>query len=392
MKKRRILVFTGSRAEYGLLRNVIRLLSENEHVELHLLVSGTHLSQKYGGTIREIQQDKFAPIHTVDMELDKNDPVGVCFSMGKALSGYADTMHQLSPDILLILGDRYETFCAAAAASILRIPIAHLFGGEATEGAVDDVLRHAMTKMSHLHFTACERYRHRVIQMGEAPDRVWCVGSLGVENVHLLPVLPEKDVRDYLNLPQDMPYIVATYHPVTLEREKAVHEVEMLLKVLSARPDIATVFTGSNADAGGQEINELLQKYVASHPNFRFFMSLGVERYINTVRYSKGVLGNSSSGVGEVPSLGVPVLDIGNRQKGRERADSVFHADLDEDKVSVALNTLLQPESQRLARYALNPLDKPHTAQRIADTVANFPLQGLLMKSFFEYSQEHSAS
>lgn len=382
--KRRILVFTGSRAEYGLFRNVIRILAKNEQVDLHLLVSGTHLSPQYGFTLGEIERDNLAPIHVVAMDLDRNDSVGVCHSMGKSLPGYADVMQQVAPDILLVLGDRYETFCAAASASILRIPIAHLFGGEATEGAVDDVLRHAITKMSHLHFTACERYRRRVIQMGEKPERVWCVGSLGVENVHLLPVHSEDDVRAYLNLSYDRPYLVATYHPVTLEREQVTHEVEMLLKILSAKKDIVTVFTGANADAGGQEVNALLQAYVASHPNFRFFMSLGVERYINAVRYSKGVFGNSSSGIGEVPSLGVPVLDIGNRQKGRERAASVLHADLNEKEITVALNTMLQVETQQLAQTTPNPLDKPHTAQNIADIVANYPLRGLLMKTFFE--------
>ncbi|ABM29606.1 UDP-N-acetylglucosamine 2-epimerase [Nitratidesulfovibrio vulgaris] len=383
--KRRILVFTGSRAEYGLFRNVIRILSENDQVELHLLASGTHLSQEYGFTIKEIENDNFAQVHAVSIDLEKNDSVGVCHSMSKGLSGYAEAIQRLAPDILVLLGDRYETFCAAASASILRIPIAHLFGGEATEGAVDDVLRHAITKMSHLHFTACDIYRRRVIQMGENPKHVWCVGSLGVENVHLLPVHSEYDVRTYLNIPQAIPYLVATYHPVTLEREQAIDEVKLLLKVLTAHQNIITVFTGANADAGGQDINILLQDYASSHPNFRFFMSLGVERYINAVRYSIGVVGNSSSGISEVPSLGVPVLDIGNRQKGRVRANSVLHADLNTKKITAALHTMLQPATRSLARDTTNPLDKPHTAQRIADTVATYPLKGLLAKTFFEY-------
>lgn len=382
--KRRILVFTGSRAEYGLFRNVLRILAKNEQVDLFLLVSGTHLSSQYGRTLEEIERDNFAPVYAVDIDLNRNDSVGVCHSMGKSLAGYADAMQKIAPHLLLVLGDRYETFCAAASASMLRIPIAHLFGGEVTAGAIDDVLRHAITKMSHLHFTACDRYRHRVIQMGESPERVWCVGSLGVENVHLLPVLSEDIVRSYLNISEDRPYIMATYHPVTLEREQAIQEVEMLLKILSAHTELTTVFTGANADAGGLEVNAFLQTYGNSHPNFRFFVSLGVERYINAVRYSKGVFGNSSSGIGEVPSLGVPVLDIGNRQKGRERAASVLHADLNEKEITAALDTMLELQSQQRARTTPNPLDKPHTAQNIADIVANYPLNGLLSKTFFE--------
>lgn len=382
--KRRILVFTGSRAEYGLLRNVIYNLSCDNKVELHILASGTHLSEKYGSTIKEIKNDNFAPVVEIDIKLEKNEPVGICHSMGRALSSYADVMSRISPDLLVLLGDRYETFCAAAAASMLRIPIAHLFGGEATEGAIDDVLRHAMTKMSHLHFTACERYRNRVIQMGENPDRVWCVGSLGVENVRLLPVLSEDTVRSFLNIPQKIPYIVATYHPVTLEKVQAVQEVKLLLEVLSAKKDLITVFTGANADAGGQEVNDLLQSYSISNKNIRFFMSLGVERYINAVRYSKGVFGNSSSAIGEVPSLGVPSLDIGNRQKGRERASSVLHADFDASEIAAALETLLLPETQCMAQNTKNPLDKPNTARNISDIIKSYPLDGLLSKTFLD--------
>lgn len=382
--KRRILIFTGSRAEYGLFRNVVRTLSKKPQVELHLLVSGSHLSPQYGFTFREIEQDNFAPVHTVDMQLENNDPVGICHSMGRGLAGYADVMQRIAPDMLLVLGDRYETLCAAVTASMLRVPIAHLFGGEATEGAVDDVLRHAITKMAHLHFTACEHYRQRVIQMGENPDHIWNVGSLGVENVRLLPIHTESDVRSYLQLPQYAPYLVATYHPVTLEKEQAAHEVVQLMEALKGQQGVITVFTGANADAGGQVVNELLQSVAASQPNVRFFMSLGVERYINAVRYSSGVIGNSSSGVGEVPSLGVPVLDIGNRQKGRDRSSAVLHCDLDAADIAAALKQLFSHETRRVAKIAQNPLDKPDTAQTIVNTVATYPLEGLLQKTFFE--------
>lgn len=384
MKKRKIAVFTGSRAEYGLMRGVVERLAADERVELHLVVSGSHLSERYGHTMDEILHDGFAPIHEADIDLEDNTPAGVCRSMGKGLAIYGRLLADLEPHLLMALGDRYESFCAVTAATLLQIPIAHLYGGAVTEGAVDDVLRHAMTKMSHLHFTSCERYRNRIIQMGENPARVWCVGSTGAENVRRLPALPEEEVRRYLGLPESVSYVVVTYHPVTLEKGEAAEEAEMLLEALSARRDLMYVFTGANADTGGNAVNERLKLRTEKDPRLRFFLSLGTERYIQAVRYSVGVVGNSSSGVGEVPSLGVPVLDIGDRQKGRERSSGVLHCPLEPQALAEALDILLSPSFRERARQARNPLEKNGSSLKIAQTVSTFPLDGILKKHFYE--------
>jgi len=380
--KRRIVFFTGTRAEYGLMRGILTCLAKKEYVEAHILTSGTHLAAQYGATADEIAKDGLAPSHTVDIGLEDNSPTGICRSMGQALDGYGHILAVLDPALLVVLGDRYESFCAVAAASVLRLPVAHLYGGETTQGAIDEALRHAMTKMSHLHFTACERYRRRVVQMGEDPARVWCVGSTGVENVHRLPVFTEAEVRGYLGIPSETPYVIATYHPVTLEEGNAAEETGMIADALAAREGLYQIFTGANADAGGLAVNEYLRQRAENDPRLRFFLSLGTERYINAIRYSSGVVGNSSSGIGEVPSLEIPVLDIGDRQKGRERSAGVLHCPAAPHAVRNALDTLFSPEFREIARTAVNPLDKPGTSATIADIIADYPLEGILKKKF----------
>lgn len=376
--KRRFLVFTGTRAEYGLLRNVIRLLAEKS--DTSLLVSGAHLDEKYGRTLAEIEKDGFAPVIKAEINLRDNSPVGVCASMGTALGKFAAVMEGYRPDLLIVLGDRYEALCAATSAAMLRIPIAHIHGGEITEGAIDDSLRHAITKLSHLHFTACEKYRKRVIQLGEEPERVWDVGALGVENACLLPVYPEDMVRKYLKIPAEIPYIVATYHPVTLENGDPLAEIATLCEILAARKDLVTVFTGANADAGGDAINNFLIEHVKENKNSRFFMSLGAERYINAARYSRGVVGNSSSGVCEIPGLGVPSLDIGNRQKGRERPASVIHVAFLEPEIARGLEDMLASQKSDHEKM----LSQPNTAQNIVHTLLDYPLGNLSLKPFYD--------
>jgi len=384
VKKRRVTVFTGSRAEYGLMRTLISLLAQNSTIDIQILVSGTHLALKYGNTLNEVVQDNFAPIHQVDIDLSDNSPVGVCASMGKAIAGYGNMLQILSPDIIVALGDRYECFCAVSAASVLRVPVAHIYGGGTTQGAVDEVFRHAMTKMSHLHFVSCERNRQRVLQMGESPERIWLVGSTGIENILTLPILAEEDVRKYLFLPEGVPYVVVTYHPVTLESSSFKKHINSLLDALRAQEGLYYVFTGANADAGGQDINDMLRAQTAGDPRMRFFMSLGVLNYINAVRYSVGVVGNSSSGVGEVPSLSVPVLDIGDRQKGRERSPAVLHCQPESDALLEALGRLRMPETIEIAKSTPNPLERPHPSQYIANILAKHSLENILYKEFCE--------
>jgi UDP-hydrolysing UDP-N-acetyl-D-glucosamine 2-epimerase len=386
---RRITVFTGTRAEYGLMRHMLELLSRWPEVDTHILASGTHLEAAYGNTISEIEQDAFAPICRVIIDLSDNTPAGVCASMGRAIAGYGAALHGLAPDLLVVLGDRYESFCAVAAATVLCLPVAHLYGGETTQGAIDDVFRHAMTKMSHLHFVSCERYRQRVIQLGEEREHVWCVGSAGVENVHTLPTLAEQDVRNYLSLPDKVPYMVATYHPATLDDTSSERHVHLLLDALCAQEGLYYVFTGANADAGGQGINDILRARAATDPRMRFFTSLGVLRYVNAVRYSAGVVGNSSSGVCEAPSLKIPVLDIGDRQKGRERSAAVLHCLPEQEALRDAVRQMRMSDIINIAETTQNPLEKLHTSQNIARILAEHPLLNILHKTFHELPKKN---
>ncbi len=378
---RKITVFTGTRADYGLLRGVIDAIARNQSVALSILVSGAHLSNAYGNTLAEIDQDGYASIYKVDMKLVDNSPVGICASMGRAMEGYGKALRDLQPDLLVVLGDRYEAFCAASVATVMRIPVAHLYGGGTSLGAIDENFRHAITKMSHLHFVSCEVNRQRVVQMGENPDHIWLVGSSGVENTYTLPVLDERDVRKRLQLPENVPYVVVTYHPVTLESQSSKTHVDNLLEVLRAQEDWYYVFTGSNADAGAEEINMFLRKEALRDSKMRFFMSLGAELYINAGRYADAVIGNSSSGVAEIPSLGIPVLDIGNRQKGRERSVAVLHCSERKEDIASAVACLRQPETAEKARTTKNPLDIPGTSAQIASVLTSFPLEGLLEKN-----------
>lgn len=379
---RHVCIFTGTRAEYGLLRPVLYAL--RERCVLQLVASGTHVSRAHGYTLDEITTDGFTPDACVDLRLGKGATGDVCASMGHALAGIGATLERLAPDVLVVLGDRYEALAAAIAAQILGVPVAHIHGGERTEGAMDEAFRHAITKMAHLHFTACAVYRQRVIQLGENPERVWNVGALGVENVLSLPPLSEAAIRQHLRLALDQPYLLCTFHPVTLEAESGMAQLDALLEALDDLPQHAVIFTGANADPQGQRINaRLADKAAQQEGRFRFFHSLGVERYISAARYAACVAGNSSSGVIEVPSLGTPVLDVGERQRGRERSSAVLWCPPDRDSILRALRLALTPEHARLAASAANPYYQPDTAATIVQHLLTEPLGGIRKKAFY---------
>lgn len=379
---RKICVFTGTRAEYGLLRSVMLLLFKTPGCTLQTIISGAHLSQRHGHTVDEIIRDGLSIDEAVEILADGDSPGSVCAAMGAGLTRYAETLERLNPDILLLLGDRFEAFAMAAAATVCRIPIAHIHGGETTEGAIDEAFRHSITKMSHLHFTACEEYRRRVMQLGENPERVWNVGSLGVENVLSTPLLPESAIRAELGFAPDLPYFVCTMHPVTLEKAPSEAHVAALCAALDVFAEYGVVLTGANADPGGGEINRALQQYAAARPNSIFVMSLGQKRYFSAVKHAACVLGNSSSGILEVPSIGVPVIDIGNRQRGRHRASAVLHSDNEECAITRTLRTALSDAHREFARRAENPFDRPGTAAAIVSHVCDYPLNTLLSKHF----------
>lgn len=323
-----IAVFTGTRAEYGLLYWLMKDIAADPDLELRLIVSGTHLSPEFGLTYQQIEQDGFRIDERVEMVLSSNTSVGVVKSMGVALLGFADALARQQPDTLVILGDRYEALAAAQAAMLQRIPVAHLHGGEITEGAYDDAIRHAITKLSFLHFTAAEPYRQRVIQLGEAPERVFNVGAIGLDHIAKTPLLSLAELQESLGFILHSPFMVVTYHPVTLADEPAEESFMALLSALDEFPDYQVIMTYPNADDGGRAIIPLIEKYAANYPGRVLAIpSLGYKRYLSAVRHSIAVVGNSSSGIIEVPSLGVSTINIGQRQQGRLAAESVLHCE-----------------------------------------------------------------
>ena len=380
--KRCIAVFSGTRAEYGLLRPLLLKLKKKD-CTLKIIASGTHLSEAHGHTLEEIRNDGFSPI-CVDMQLGGD--TSLCRSMGLVLEGAGKVFEACPPDLLVVLGDRYETFCAVAAATIKGIPIAHIHGGETTIGAIDEAFRHSITKMSHLHFTSCEPYRQRVMQLGENPERVWNVGALGVENALTLHLPDEEALRRSVGLSPG-PYILCTFHPVTLEPGQETAQLQSLLNALDALPSYSIIFTGANADVGGNAINALLRAWAsAQEGRVKLVSSLGVVRYLAAAKYAACVVGNSSSGILEVPSLGTPVLDIGNRQLGRIRSQAALSCEASEEAISAGLRMALSQEYRKKAQTALNPYQGENTSSRIVDILLHYPLQGILKKIFYDYA------
>ena len=361
-----VCVFTGTRADYGLLKPLMERLRRDERFRLRLLVSGSHLSVDHGLTVSEIRDDGFEPDACVEMLLASDTAVGVCSGMGLALSGYGPALQRLAPDILVVLGDRYEALCAALAAVVLGVPVAHVAGGELTYGAMDDAFRHAITKLASLHFTSAEPYRRRVIQMGEDPATVVTVGDPGLDDLTSLPLLSREDVAGILSLPPRLPYLLVTFHPVTREAADSAGQCAALLEALEAFPDLGIVFTGVNADAGGRELSRLIADRAGRHPGtWRSFASLGRLRYLSAMRHTVAVVGNSSSGVLESPSFQVPAVDIGSRQGGRLRADNVLHVAPRAEAITAAIRQTLTPEFRAKARQAKNPCELPGGLDRM---------------------------
>lgn len=369
---RRIAVFTGTRAEYGLLYWLMKEIAAAPDLELKTVVSGAHLSPEFGLTYRQIEQDGFQIDERIEMLLSSDTAVGVIKSMGLALIGMADALARLMPDVLVILGDRYEALAMAQAAMIMRIPVAHLHGGEITEGAYDDAIRHAITKLSYLHFTANDAYRQRVIQLGEAPERVFNSGAVGLEHINRTPLMSRDALSASLGFTLDKPYFVVTYHPVTLFSEPAVESFQALLNALDEYPDHQVIVTYPNADDGGRQLIPLLKHYAALQPERVLAIpSLGFQRYLSAVKHCAVVIGNSSSGIIEVPSLGVPTVNIGQRQKGRMAAASVVNCQPDSVSISSAINDALSPLP---ASAFANPYGMGDVSARIVAVLRRYPL------------------
>lgn len=382
---RDVCVFTSSRADFGLLRPVMTLIRESIDLRLRLLVSGGHLSPEFGLTITEVREAGFTIDEEVEIVVSADTPTAICSSMGLALVGFGRALARLDPRVLLVLGDRYETLCASMAAQVCCVPVAHIHGGETSQGAMDEAFRHAITKMSQLHFASCEVHRQRVIQLGEQPSYVFNVGALGVENARRIALMNRQEVASATGLPVDRPFLLVTFHPVTLERATAAVQCKALLEALDAFTDHAVLLTRSNADVDGRAINEALEDYGQAYPHRTVVAaSLGMRTYLSAMSHADAVVGNSSSGLLEAPAFRVPTVNIGDRQKGRIRAASVIDCAPKADAIVEAIRTALSEEFRRSLAGMIHPCEQPGTATRIVRQLCDTPLDGILKKPFFD--------
>jgi len=386
MKK--IVIYTGTRAEYGLLRNLIRRLKSEKSFDVRIVVSGSHLSPEFGFTYKEIENDGFLIDEKVEVLLSSDTSIGVAKAMGLGIISYAEVLHRLSPDLLIVLGDRYEAFAMASAATVLRIPIAHINGGDVTSGAIDEAMRHSMTKMSHLHFTTTEEYRKRVIQLGEQPQHVFNVGALGVENILTMELLERASLEKELDFKFKEKNILVTFHPVTLENLAAEVQMKELLKALSGFPDFGLIFTKANADAEGRVINRLIDEFVVSHPNSKAYDSLGSKKYLSALRQVDMVVGNSSSGIIEVPSFGIPTINIGDRQAGRLQTKTVINVTPEAAAIEKAIEQGLDESFKVMSKQIKNPYGHWEASKKITEILLEASLENLLKKGFHDINFE----
>ena len=382
--KKRICIITGTRAEYGLLKPLIEKVYRSPMSQLQLAVTGAHLSPEFGLTYREIEEDNYPIDAKVEMLLSSDTAVGITKSMAVAQMGFADYFENHRPDIVVILGDRYEMLAAAVAAMIARIPIAHIHGGETTEGAVDEAIRHSITKMSQLHFTATEEYRRRVIQLGEQPDTVYHTGALCVENIRNIRLLSKEALEKAIGFTFADPTIMITYHPVTLENCTAEAQFSNILEVLERHKEIKVIFTKANADTDGRIINRMIDEYAAANAvRCAAYTSLGQVKYLSALQFCAAVMGNSSSGISEVPCFAIPTIDIGDRQKGRTCAASVIHCGNSIEAIETALKKSLSAAYRKSIINVKNPYEKEGTSAAIFKTICESLDQGIDLKKEF---------
>jgi GDP/UDP-N,N'-diacetylbacillosamine 2-epimerase (hydrolysing) len=383
MKK--ICIFTGGRAEYGLLKPLLTELKSNKNIELQMLVSGMHLSPEFGLTYQLIEQDGFICNEKVEMLLSSDTPIATSKSMGLGMIGFSEALSRLQPDILVTLGDRYENMAVVTTAWVCRIPVAHIQGGEKTLGAIDDQFRHCITKMSRLHFVTTEEYRKRVVQLGEHPDRVFDVGALNVDALKKIEKLSKRQLEEAIDFKLDRKTALVTFHPVTLEKNTAGKNFQQLLDAIDAIDDLKIIFTKTLADTDGRIINEMIDDYVAANSHKAIaFTSMGQLRYISALKYVDVVAGNSSSGVIETPSFKVPTLNIGKREEGRIMADNVICVEQDTDAIKSALKVALSSEFKESLSDMTNPYEKPGTSKNIAEILEKYQLTGSTMKDFYD--------
>jgi len=381
---RKICVVTGSRADYGLLHPVILGISLDLELELQLVVTGMHLSEEFGSTVAEIEADGFEINYKVRTLAKSDSPEGIAKSIANGIEGCANAFAKLKPDLVVVLGDRFEIFAAASAALVSRLPIAHLHGGEVTTGAFDEAFRHSITKMSQLHFVAHEEYRNRVIQLGENPTHVFKVGALGVSNYKPEELLSKIQLEVELGIEFKEKSLLITFHPVTLEKDTAVEQMNELLEAVETLDDTTLIFTMPNADTGGQAQMKLIEDFVERHSNSIVFKSLGRVKYLSCLQLVNGVLGNSSSGIIEAPSFKVGTINIGERQLGRVQAESVINCDPKSSSIKLAIENLYEESFQTRLRAVVNPFGDGNSSQKIVSILKQVELDNILKKSFHD--------
>lgn len=384
--KKKVSILTASRAEYGLLKPIIKKMNTVKDFDVRVVVTGAHLSPEFGLTYEEIEKDGFRIDNKIEILLSSDTPSSISKSMGLAMISFADYFNKLNPDLLIVLGDRYETLAVAMVALNQKIPIAHLYGGETTEGAIDESIRHAITKFSYLHFTSTEDYRRRVIQLGENPDRVYNVGALGVENILNEKLLSKEKLEDELKINLTKPYAIVTFHPVTLENNSSKGQIEALLEACKTYTNMNFIFTKANADSEGRIINQIIDKYALENDNIVSFTSLGMIKYLSALKYSSMIIGNSSSGLIEAPSFGIPTINIGDRQKGRMQASSVINCEPNREEIKRAIEKALTEFFIKKARETVNPYGNGNTSGKIVEVVKEYVLNNKinLKKKFYD--------
>jgi GDP/UDP-N,N'-diacetylbacillosamine 2-epimerase (hydrolysing) len=381
---RKICVITGTRADYGLIRWVMQGIQAAPDLTLQVVATGMHLSPEFGLTYRAIEQDGFNIDRKVEMLTSSDTPVGIAKSMGVGMIGFADALHELQPDLMVVLGDRFEIFAAVAAAWVARLPAPQRHGGETTEGAFDEALRHSITKMSHLHFVATEEYRQRVIQLGESPERVFLVGGLGIDSIKQLKLLDRMELETALDFKLGAKSLLITFHPVTLESATAADQMGELLAALEPLSDTQLIFTMPNADTGGRVLIQMVEQFVASHNNARAYSSLGQLRYLSCVSHVDGVVGNSSSGLLEVPSFKKGTINIGDRQKGRVQAASVINCSPGQQSIHAAITWLYSPEFQETLAQVRNPYGEGGASEKVVHILRTHDLTHIVKKVFYD--------
>ena len=381
---KRVCVVTGSRAEYGLLKPLLRETKKDRALKLQLVVTGMHLSSEFGLTYKEIEDDGFPIDEKVDIKLKSDTPSGIAASVGYGVRGFAEVYERLKPDMVVVLGDRFEILSSVIPAHLARIPVVHLHGGEVTQGAFDDAFRHAITKMSQLHFTSNESYRKRVIQLGEDPKRVYNVGAIGLDDISRLKFLSKTELEKNWQFQFGRYNLLITFHPVTLEENTSSEHFRQLLCALADLPETHFIFTKANADTHGKIINRMMDDYVKKNAQKAIaFASLGRLKYLSTMRLVDGVVGNSSSGVIEAPSFKIGTVDIGDRQKGRVCAKSIIHCHPNKKAIQRAIQKLYSKEFQKLLKKVVNPYQKNNTALHIKQIIKDFNIK-TLKKEFFD--------